>query len=160
VRAIETMRARFGVPTGLSDHSRDPVVAPMTAAALGAAVIEKHYTLSNKLPGPDHAFAVEPDGLGRLVRRVREVEQVLGTGDKRVHGVEEELRHFARRSLFTTAEIKKGEPFSRQNLDVLRRGTQAKGLDPSELPRVLGAVALRDLAAEQPLMDGDVLFDE
>ncbi len=154
--AIPALRERFGVQAGLSDHSRDPVAAPMTAAALGAAVIEKHYTLSNRLPGPDHAFAVEPRELGRLVRRVREVEAILGSGLKEVHAVEEELRHFARRSLFTTAAIKAGERLTRENIDVLRRGKQAEGLDPSWLDRVLGATAARDLGPNQPLQAADV----
>ena len=160
VRAIETLRQRFGVQAGLSDHSRDPIVAPMAAAALGAAVIEKHYTLSNKLPGPDHAFAVEPGELGRLVRRVRDVEAVLGSGDKVVHDIEEELRHFARRSLFTTRPLKEGERFTRDNVDVLRRGKQAEGLDPEHLDRVLGGTAARDLDPERPIHLEDVRFPE
>ena len=156
ILTIKTMRERFGVPAGLSDHSRSPTVAPMTAAALQAAVIEKHYTLSNKLPGPDHGFAVEPSELNHLVASVRDVEKVLGTGQKMVHGVEEELRHFARRSLFTTCDVKAGEQFSRANVDVLRRGTQAVGLDPAELEWVLATCAARDLKADQPLTREDV----
>lgn len=157
VRAVATLREALNVPTGLSDHSRDPVVAPMTAVALGAAVIEKHYTLSNKLPGPDHAFAIEPNELRRLVRRVRETETVLGSGNKQVHSVEEELRHFARRSLFTTQAVKAGETLSRDNIDVLRRGQQAAtGLDPEELEKVLGLPAARDLDADEPLTRADV----
>lgn len=156
VRALVTLRDELSIPTGLSDHTRDPVVAPSAAVALGAAVIEKHFTLSNELPGPDHAFAVEPAELARLVRRVRETEQVLGTGLKAVQGVEQELRHFARRSIFTTMEVKAGERFGRHNVDVLRRGKLATGLDPSELPRVLAAVAAKDLAAEVPLEESDL----
>src|SRR5204862_6266320 len=90
-RAIVTLREATGGLVGLSDHSRDPVIAPVVAVALGAAVIEKHFTLSNRLPGPDQKFAVEPDELARLVRAVREAEAVLGTGDKTLQPEEAEL---------------------------------------------------------------------
>lgn len=156
VRSLVTLREALGVPTGLSDHTRDPCVAPMVAAALGAAVIEKHFTLSNQLPGPDHAFAVEPAELALLVRRVRDVEIVAGSGKKDVHSVEEELRGFARRSIFTTRAIKKGEAFSRDNVDVLRQGKLGAGLSPANLERVLSSVAERDLAAEIPVQEADL----
>jgi N,N'-diacetyllegionaminate synthase len=156
VRALVTLRERFGLPTGLSDHSRDPVTAPAAAAALGAAVIEKHFTLSNRLPGPDHPFAVEPHELTRLVRRVRDTEVVLGTGAKEVVGAERELRHFALRSVFTTRPVQAGERFSRDNVDVLRRGTHAAGLSPDALGDVLRAVAARDLDEGMPLQRADL----
>ncbi|MCO4763247.1 MAG: N-acetylneuraminate synthase family protein [Myxococcales bacterium] len=158
VGALVDLRERFGVPSGLSDHSRDPVVAPATAAALGAVVVEKHFTLSNRLPGPDNAFAVEPHELARLVKRVRDVECALGSGKKAtdagaIDPAEEELRAFARRTLFTTQPIAKGEAFSRDNIDVLRRGKREDGLAPSDLPRVLGTVAAVDLPADAVLSE-------
>lgn len=161
VGALTDLRVRFQVPTGLSDHSRDPVVAPMTAAALGAAVIEKHFTLSNRLPGPDHAFAVEPHELARLVKRVRAVEVVRGSGRKAadasdIDPAEEELRAFARRTLFTTASVQAGESFTRSNVDVLRRGKREDGLAPADLPAVLNGRAARDLGPDVVLTRGDV----
>jgi N,N'-diacetyllegionaminate synthase len=156
VRALVTLREAFGIPSGLSDHSEDPIVAPMAAAALGAALLEKHYTLSKLLPGPDHAFAIEPDGLARLVAGVRAVERVIGSGDKQVHGVEDELRSFARRAIMTTKPVAAGERFSRENVDVLRRGKLDGGLEPKHLDEVLVSVAARDLAAETPLQAGDL----
>lgn len=156
VRALVTLRETFGIPAGLSDHSEDPVVAPMAAAALGAALIEKHYTLSKHLPGPDHAFAIEPEGLRRLVAGVRAVERVVGSGAKVVHGVEDELRAFARRAIITTRAVVAGEPFTRDNVDVLRRGKLEGGLEPSRIDEVLGAVAARDIAAETPLSEADL----
>src|SRR5207245_579583 len=110
-RAIVTLREASGCLVGLSDHSRDPVIAPVVAVALGAVVIEKHFTLSNRLPGPDQKFAVEPDELGRLVRAVREAQAVLGTGAKELLAVERELHGFARRSIFSVREIGAGEVF-------------------------------------------------
>lgn len=155
VRALVTLRDAFGIPSGLSDHSEHPEIAPMAAAALGAALLEKHYTLSKRLPGPDHAFAVEPDGLARLVAGVRAIERVVGSGDKTVHGVEDELRQFARRVLMTTKPVARGERFSRDNVDVLRRGKLVGGLEPKRLDELLAGVATRDLPAETPLHEAD-----
>jgi len=156
VRALTTLAQELDVLTGLSDHTRDPTAAPTAATALGAVVIEKHFTLDNALPGPDHAFAIEPDELKRLVRAVRQTEVVLGSGRKDVDPVENELRHFARRSIFTTRAISKGEPFSRENVDVLRHGKLAPGLAPETLDRVLESVATHDIAAETSLQPGDL----
>jgi sialic acid synthase SpsE len=146
-RALVTMREATGCLVGLSDHSRDPVVAPVVAVALGAAVIEKHFTQSNWLPGPDQRFAVEPDELKRLVRAVRDAEAVVGTGVKDVLGVEDELRAFARRSVFSGRAIKKGEPLSEENTLVLRNGTNAPGLPPSAYSGLLGRRATCDIPA-------------
>lgn len=157
VRAVQTLASELGVPAGLSDHTRDPTAAPMAATALGAVLIEKHFTLSNRLPGPDHAFAVEPDELARLVQAVRRTEAVLGSGEKAVHAVEEELRRFARRSVFATRAIRRGEPFSRANVDVLRHGKLATGLGPDQLERVLRAKAAQDIEAETALQPEHLL---
>jgi len=150
-RAIVTLRGATGHLVGLSDHSRDPIIAPVVAVALGACVIEKHFTLSNRMPGPDQKFAVEPDELKRLVQAVRQTEAVLGTGDKKVLPVEGELRRFALRSVFALRAIKTGEAFSADNVRVLRNGVNAPGLPPAAYGRLLGRVATRDIAAEAPI---------
>ncbi len=147
-RALVSLRDATGLPTGLSDHSRDPVVAPVVAVALGACLIEKHFTLSNRLPGPDHEFAVEPEELRMLVRRVREAEQALGHGRKETLPEEEELRAFARRSIFAVREIRPGEQLSGENVAVLRCGKLGFGLPPEALDRVMGRTAARSIAAE------------
>jgi sialic acid synthase SpsE len=147
-RAVVALREATGLPTGLSDHSRDPIVAPMTAVALGACLIEKHFTLSNHLPGPDHKFAVEPHELKELVQRVRETEQVLGHGRKEVLAAEEELRVFARRSIFATRPITAGETLSADNIAVLRCGKLGYGLDPEQYESLLGRSAQHAIAAE------------
>jgi sialic acid synthase SpsE len=150
-RAIVTLAEATGCLVGLSDHSRDPVLAPVVAVALGACVLEKHFTMSNHLPGPDHRFAVEPGELRTLVRAVREAEAVLGTGVKEVLGVENELRDFARRSVFSARAIAKGEALTADNILVLRNGVNAPGLPPSAYPAVLGRKAARDVAAGAPI---------
>jgi N-acetylneuraminate synthase len=147
-RALVSLREATGLPTGLSDHSRDPVIAPVVAVTLGACLIEKHFTLSNRLPGPDHAFAVEPHELRALVQRVREAEQALGHGRKETLPEEEELRAFARRSIFAVRDIRPGEPLTRDNVAVLRCGKLGFGLPPEALERVIGRTAARAIGAE------------
>jgi N-acetylneuraminate synthase len=147
VRTVATM-AELGVLTGLSDHSREPLPGPLAAVALGAVVIEKHFTLSNRLAGPDHAYALEPHELKELVATIRQVESSLGTGEKVVQPEENELRAFARRSIFTTRPVAAGERLQRADLSLLRCGSLASGLHPRELVRVPGRVALRALEAE------------
>lgn len=158
VRAVVTLREELGVASGLSDHSSDPALAPMTAVALGADLIEKHYTLSKLLPGPDHAFAIDPDGLAELVSSVRKVEIVLGSGDKKVQEVEHELRSFARRSIFAIAPIAEGQAFTRDNVDVLRNGKLTAGLAPEWLERVLTATASRAIDSETALVESDLVL--
>jgi N,N'-diacetyllegionaminate synthase len=156
VRALVALHQATSLPTGLSDHSRDPIVAPMAAAALGACLIEKHFTLSNHLPGPDHKFAVEPHELKELVRRVRETEQVLGHGRKEVLAAEEELRTFARRSIFATRAITAGETLNPDNIAVLRCGKLGYGLAPEQYESLLGHPVRRAIAAEALIQLDDV----
>ena len=147
-RALVSLREATGLPTGLSDHSRDPFVAPVVAVALGACLIEKHFTLSNRLPGPDHEFAVEPDELRTLVQRVREAERALGHGRKETLPEEEELRAFGRRSIFARRDIRAGERLSADSVAVLRCGKLGFGLPPEALERVLGCTAAHAIAAD------------
>jgi len=118
VRAITTLKSAFGVPVGLSDHSRDPLAGPLAAVSLGANLIEKHFTLSNALPGPDHGFALEPGELSLMIERIRDVEKVLGSGEKVSLPIEAELRGFARRSIFATRDIQSEEVFTTDNIAI------------------------------------------
>jgi N,N'-diacetyllegionaminate synthase len=156
VSAMETLRRELDVLVGLSDHSREALVGPMTAAALGACVIEKHYTLDNDLPGPDHAYALEPDELAAAIAAVRQVSEALGTAEKRPAAEEDELRSFARRSLFSTAPIAAGERLTLRNVAALRCGKLPYGLHPRQLVRVVGRTAARPLAAEATLTEPDL----
>jgi N-acetylneuraminate synthase len=157
VQTMATLRERTGLLTGLSDHSRDPIVAPMTAAAMRACVIEKHFTLSNRLPGPDHGFAVEPRELAELVRRVRQVEQTRGSGVKEVLDAELELHAFARRSIFAMRDIEPKEPLTAKNIAVLRCGTKGFGLAPEVFPDLLDRPAARRIARESLISLADVV---
>lgn len=144
LRTIPWMMHRFQVPVGLSDHSRDPIAAPAAAAALGAAVIEKHFTLSNALPGPDHAFAITPKELKEMVKVVRSVYQMAGSGVKYPQDSETELRQFARRGIQAIKDIQPGEKLQEGiNIDILRPGKQAIGLHPKNIPDMEGKIAKR-----------------
>lgn len=156
IRTIPALAARFDVVAGLSDHSRDPLVGPLVAVACGAAIIEKHFTLSNDLPGPDHRFAVEPAELRLMVEKIREAESALGSADKAVAPVEEELRAFARRSVFATRDIDTGERFTVDNVALLRCGQSPPGLPPAEYPSLLGRRAARAIAADSSVRAEDV----
>jgi len=155
-RALVALREATGAPTGLSDHSRDPIVAPVVAVALGACLIEKHFTLSNRLPGPDHAFAVEPHELKALVECVRAAERALGHGRKEALPVEDELRTFARRSIFAVRDIRPGDRLTADNVAVLRCGTLGSGLPPEALDTVLGRTSARAIRAETPIVADDL----
>ena len=148
VGAIVTIRERFGVDVGLSDHSADPVIAPVAAVALGATVIEKHFTLDRELPGPDHRFALEPAGLAAMVEAIRAATVAVGDGSKKVHTDEEELRSFARRSIFSIRDIAPGEELGADTVAVLRSGKLGHGLDPAELDSIIGRRAARPIVAD------------
>jgi N-acetylneuraminate synthase len=155
-KAIVSLRNATGLPVGLSDHTRDPIVAPVLAVALGACLIEKHFTLSNSLPGPDHAFAVEPLELKALVQRVHEAEQALGHGRKESLPEEQELRAFARRSIFATRDIQAGEWLSPKNIAVLRCGKLGFGLAPEQYPILLQKKAIKAIQKESLVSLDDV----
>jgi sialic acid synthase SpsE/L-amino acid N-acyltransferase YncA len=157
---IPWLRRRFRVSAGLSDHSREPAVAPVMAVALGAKVIEKHYTLDNRLPGPDHSFALTPSELSRMVREVRMAQDALGDGDKRVLPAEQELASYARRGLQATRKICAGEILKEgHNFDVLRPGQQKLGLHPRYISGVEGRAAAHAIAAGEGLSFDDILPD-
>ncbi len=147
LRAIETMRSAFGVPVGYSDHSPG-ITAPIVATALGAAVIEKHFTISRDLPGPDHRFALEPDELRAMVQGVRDTQASLGTGIKRMAPAEADLYVTARRSLFASRDIPAGTVLAEGDVAVLRPGT---GLEVRDLPKVVGRTARRPIGRHEPL---------
>jgi N-acetylneuraminate synthase/N,N'-diacetyllegionaminate synthase len=147
LRAMATLRAAFDCPVGFSDHTLGIEVA-VAAAALGAAVIEKHLTLDHRLPGPDHRASLEPGMFAALVRAIRTVESALGDGRKRPMPSEADTRRVARRSLVTTRPVRAGERLAADAIAVKRPGT---GIAPADLPRVLGRIVPRDLPADTVL---------
>ena len=140
LKAMATMSEAFGLPVGLSDHTTGIAVS-IAAVALGAAIIEKHFTLDRNLPGPDHRTSLEPDELRTLVRSIREVEVALGDGVKQP--AKSELKNLAvvRKSLIARKDIRAGEVFTPSNLCVKRPGG---GITPMCYWDFLGRTAIRD----------------
>ena len=118
----------------------------MTAVALGAKIIEKHFTLNKKNAGPDHKFALDPLELKIMIESIRTAEKELGIKNKKVYKSEKELRVFAKRALQATKNIKKGEIFEEgKNFAILRPGMQKKGLDPRFIDKINGKIAKKNI---------------
>lgn len=147
LRAMRTLQQAFGVPVGFSDHTAG-IAVPTAATALGACLIEKHFTLDRSLPGPDHPFALEPDELKAMVRAIRETEQALGSPAKTYTPAEEEYRLQGRRSIHAARDIPKGTVITHDMVAILRPGT---GLLPKFLDVVVGRRAAEDIAAHEPI---------
>ncbi len=141
LRAMTAMAQAFHVPVGYSDHVLGNEVA-LAAVAMGACILEKHFTLDRTLPGPDHRASMEPDQLAALVRGVRTIESALGDGCKRPAAAEADTKAVARRSLVLARDIKQGTVLEPSMLVALRPGT---GIPPSELDQVVGRYAVHDL---------------
>jgi N-acetylneuraminate synthase len=146
--AMRRLRDDFNVDVGLSDHTMEPAVA-VAAVALGASVLEKHFTLDRAKGGPDAPFSLQPAELATLIRQIRTAEEAIGT-DERIPGpTEAEQRNLVfRRSLFAVSDIPKGAELTRENVRALRPG---HGLAPKHLREVLGRRAARDIARGTPL---------
>jgi len=155
LNTIPKLKEKFGIPVGLSDHSREPYVAPMGAIALGAKIIEKHYTTDNNLPGPDHSFAILGDELIELVKNIRKMEKCLGASKKEVQPEEKELYQFARRSIYAIKDIKKGDVLSKENVAVLRSGKKEKGIEPEYFNELLGKSATENIKKWQEVQKDD-----
>jgi pseudaminic acid synthase len=146
LRTIPHLAEAFGVPVGLSDHTLG-IAVPVAAAALGACIVEKHFTLSRDIPGPDSAFSLEPHEFKAMVDAIRTVEKALGEVHYGVGEREAQSRVF-RRSLFVVKDMKTGEVFTDENVRSIRPGY---GLPPKYLPEILGRRAVRDIEKGTPL---------
>ncbi len=129
----------FGLPTGLSDHSSG-IAVPIAATAMGAAVIEKHFTLDRTLRGPDHQASLEPWELDEMIRSIRAVESAMGPGQKKPKGAERQNMTVARKSLVALRPIGKGETFTRDNMGPRRPGG---GLSPMDYWKVIGTPSIK-----------------
>jgi N-acetylneuraminate synthase/N,N'-diacetyllegionaminate synthase len=147
LRAMETLRARFGCPVGLSDHTLGADIA-LAAVARGAAIVEKHLTVSKALPGPDHRASLEPAEMAALVRGIRAIESALGDGVKRPMPSELNTRDVARKSLVAARPLRRGQPLTAADVAIKRPGT---GIAPAELATVLGRRLRCDVDADEVL---------
>lgn len=146
LKAMDALRKEFGVEVGYSDHTKG-IEVPIAAVALGATVIEKHFTLDRNMEGPDHKASLEPDELKAMVSAIRNIEQAVG-GDGTKHVSESERKNIAiaRKSIVAARDIKKGELLTEKNLTVKRPGS---GISPMRWEEVLGLKAKRDFAEDE-----------
>lgn len=142
LKAIATLQQTFALPVGFSDHSLG-ITAPIAATALGAAIIEKHFTLDRAMSGPDHAASLEPNELREMIAAIRDTSAALGTGEKRAMPCEENVRSVARRSLIAARDLVPGSVISEQDVAILRPGT---GIPPRDLERLIGCRLLQSVA--------------
>ena len=137
---MKSLQECYGLPVGLSDHTEGTSI-PLAAVALGAVVIEKHFTLDRHMQGPDHKASIIPEELALMVKSIREVELSLGSSKKRITNSERDNRKVIRRSLVAAKAIKKGELFSLENLTAKRPGN---GIVPMNLWSLLDTTSTRD----------------
>ncbi len=145
LRAMQSLRAAFGIQIGYSDHTLGTEVA-IAAVALGATIIEKHFTLDRNLPGPDHTASLEPQELKSMIAAIRNIELALGDGIKQLTPSETKNRPLARKSLVASRKINAGELFAEENLTVKRPGT---GVSPMRWDELIGKQAPRDFAEDE-----------
>jgi N-acetylneuraminate synthase len=156
LNVLPWFKQRYRLPVGLSDHTLDPLIAPVAAVALGASVIEKHFTLHKNLPGPDHIYALTPEELKHMVAAIREAEKSLGWEVKGVDSVEDELREFACRGIQAIRPIEEGETFHEGiNIDILRPGNQRKGIHPRHIAAIEGKKASYKIPLGSGIRFGD-----
>lgn len=147
LRAMKTLEQAFQVPVGYSDHTIG-VAIPLAAVALGANLLEKHFTLDHNLPGPDHGMSMEPDELKDLVQKVRSVESALGDGVKKPQQTEISTLKVARRSLVTTRKMNIGDILNENNVTLKRPGT---GIDPRLWEYVKGRQTKVEISPDIPI---------
>jgi N-acetylneuraminate synthase/N,N'-diacetyllegionaminate synthase len=141
LRNMQTLSSKFNRPVGLSDHSTG-ITVPIAAVALGACVIEKHFTLDKRLPGPDHKASVTPRELKQIVKAIRDVEKAMGDGILKSSAEEEENKKAGRRSIVTRCDIPRGTTITQDMLAVKRPGT---GIEPKYFGKIAGRVAKEDI---------------
>lgn len=144
LRAMQTIGKEFGVTYGYSDHTLG-IEVPIAAVALGASVIEKHFTLDRNMEGPDHKASLEPDELVEMVKAIRHIEQAMGDGVKRITDSERRNLIIARKSIVAACDIKEGELFTESNITTKRPGN---GISPMRWEEVIGQRAKRNFEEE------------
>ena len=146
LKAMQTLAVAFKLPVGYSDHTLG-IEVPVAAVAMGAKIIEKHFTLDKKLSGPDHKASLEPSELKEMVKAIRNIEMALGDGIKKPNKSEIEIMKVARRSLITTRDIRVGEIIKESDIAIKRPGT---GILPKFKEIVIGMKLINDIRQDEP----------
>ncbi|MBP3403449.1 MAG: N-acetylneuraminate synthase [Alphaproteobacteria bacterium] len=147
LKAMQTMRDAFHLPVGYSDHTKG-IEVPIAAVAMGATIIEKHFTLDRNMEGPDHKASLEPDELKAMVTAIRHIEAALGTGEKEPAECEKKNMAIARKSIVAKRAIKKGELLTEENLTVKRPGD---GVSPMKWDEIVGTTAQKDYDEDEKI---------
>jgi len=145
LRAMLSIGKAFGVKVGYSDHTLG-IEVPIAAVALGATIIEKHFTLDRNLPGPDHRASLEPDELKEMVKAIRNIEKALGESIKRPSPSEVKNKLVVRKSIVAASTIRTGESFTKENMAIKRPGT---GISPMRWEEVIGRSAIRSFESDE-----------
>lgn len=145
LKAMLTMKERFNLEVGYSDHT-EGIEVPIAAVAMGATVIEKHFTIDKAMEGPDHKASLDPDELNKMVRSIRNIEQALGYGEKQPSKSELKNIEIVRKSIVAKGKIKKGDFFTEENIAIKRPGN---GISPMNWFEVLGTQAKREFAEDE-----------
>jgi len=149
LKVMLTLKETFGTNVGLSDHSQGIELA-IAAAAMGATVIEKHFTLDRRMEGPDQKMSTEPEEFAKLVIAVRNVNMAMGDGVKKISDAEEEIRRIYGKGIVALKPIAKGEVFTEENITVKR---PCKGLSVLKWDKVLGKKAKKDFVKDEPIIN-------
>lgn len=147
LKAMQTLKEAFKLPIGYSDHTKG-IEVPIAAVAMGARIIEKHFTLDNTMEGPDHKASLEPAELKEMVDRIRNIEQALGDGIKRPNASEMKIMEVARKVLVVNRKLKEGEILQREDIEIKRAG---KGISPYDLEKVTGRRLIKQIMEDEPL---------
>lgn len=147
LRAMLTLRKTFSLHVGYSDHTTD-IIVPVIATAMGAVIIEKHFTLDKNLPGPDHKASIEPDKLKEMVTNIRNTEKILGTGIKKPTKKEMEIAKIARKSIVAKQNIMRGTIITQNMLEIKR---PCSGIPPKYLKKIIGKRALVDIKEDESI---------
>jgi N-acetylneuraminate synthase/N,N'-diacetyllegionaminate synthase len=150
--AIKEMINEFAYPIGYSDHTLG-IEVPIAAVAMGARVIEKHFTLDRSLEGPDHDVSLEPDELAKMVQSIRHIEQALGESEKKPFEEEVRIMETGRHSIIAAMNLKKGQRLTERDVVIKRPGT---GIPPKYLKTVIGGKVLHDIEYDSPIMETDI----
>ena len=148
LKAMDEIKRKTGKKVGYSDHTNG-IEIPIAAAAMGAVVIEKHFTLDRNMEGPDHKASLEPDELSKMVSSIRNIEKAMGDGMKKPSGSEIKNRDIVRKSIVASKEIKSGELFSEDNITAKRPGD---GISPMHWYEVLGTEAIKDFKKDEKII--------
>lgn len=145
LEAMLTIKNAFDVRVGYSDHTAG-IEVPIAAVALGAEIIEKHFTLDKNMEGPDHKASLEPYELKRMIETIRNIERVLGDGIKKSSPSEAKNKFIIRKSIVASTMVKKGEPFTEENIGIKRPGN---GISPMRWDEIIGKTAKRDFKIDE-----------